>query len=81
MLRPMWLDMGTPHRLPGLILPPSSPLQPSLSPHPTQVRYVSDFFKQRSPPPCTEDPERKPSLPLTPSDPDRNHYSSYRGGP
>ncbi|XP_074834374.1 phospholipid phosphatase 2 [Carettochelys insculpta] len=45
------------------------------------VRYVSDFFKQRSPLQCTEkDPERKPSLPLTISEPDCNHYS-YRGAP
>ena len=44
-----------------------------------QVRYVSDFFKHRPPQQCDEkDPERKPSLPLTMSDPDRNHYS-YRG--
>ena len=46
-----------------------------------QVRYVSDFFKHRPPRQCNEkDPERKPSLPLTMSDPDRNHYS-YRGAP
>uniref|UniRef100_K7F6N2 Phospholipid phosphatase 2 n=1 Tax=Pelodiscus sinensis TaxID=13735 RepID=K7F6N2_PELSI len=45
------------------------------------VRYVSDFFKQRPSLPCEEkDPERKPSLPLTTSDPDCNHYS-YRGAP
>ncbi|NXP03603.1 PLPP2 phosphatase, partial [Thinocorus orbignyianus] len=45
------------------------------------VRYVSDFFKHRPPQQCGEkDPERKPSLPLTMSDPDRNHYS-YRGAP
>ncbi|XP_009707846.1 PREDICTED: LOW QUALITY PROTEIN: lipid phosphate phosphohydrolase 2-like [Cariama cristata] len=45
------------------------------------VRYVSDFFKHRPPRQCDEkDPERKPSLPLTMSDPDRNHYS-YRGAP
>ncbi|XP_014814066.1 PREDICTED: lipid phosphate phosphohydrolase 2 [Calidris pugnax] len=45
------------------------------------VRYVSDFFKHRPPRQCNEkDPERKPSLPLTMSDPDRNHYS-YRGAP
>lgn len=46
-----------------------------------QVRYVSDFFKQRPPRQCDEkDPERKPSLPLTLSDTDRNHYS-YAGAP
>ncbi|XP_077697925.1 phospholipid phosphatase 2 isoform X1 [Eretmochelys imbricata] len=45
------------------------------------VRYVSDFFKQRPPLQCDEkDPERKPSLPLTRSEPDRNHYS-YPGAP
>ncbi|XP_041272632.1 phospholipid phosphatase 2 isoform X1 [Onychostruthus taczanowskii] len=45
------------------------------------VHYVSDFFKQRPPRQCEEkDPERKPSLPLTLSDPDHNHYS-YRGAP
>ncbi|KAM9215258.1 phospholipid phosphatase 2 isoform 2-T2 [Leptosomus discolor] len=45
------------------------------------VRYVSDFFKHRPPRQCNEkDPERKPSLPLTMSDPDCNHYS-YRGAP
>ncbi|XP_064493339.1 phospholipid phosphatase 2 isoform X1 [Pseudopipra pipra] len=45
------------------------------------VRYVSDFFKHRPPRQCEEkDPERKPSLPLTLSDPDHNHYS-YRGAP
>ncbi|NXI57067.1 PLPP2 phosphatase, partial [Chloroceryle aenea] len=38
------------------------------------VRYVSDFFKHRPPQQCSEkDPERKPSLPLTMSDPDCNH--------
>ena len=47
----------------------------------SQVRYVSDFFKERPPRQCGEkDPERKPSLPLTLSDPDCNHYS-YRGAP
>lgn len=46
-----------------------------------QVHYVSDFFKHRPPRQCEEkDPERKPSLPLTLSDPDHNHYS-YRGAP
>uniref|UniRef100_A0A8C5NLI8 Phospholipid phosphatase 2 n=1 Tax=Junco hyemalis TaxID=40217 RepID=A0A8C5NLI8_JUNHY len=45
------------------------------------VHYVSDFFKQRPPRQCEEkDPERKPSLPLTLTDPDHNHYS-YRGAP
>ncbi|NXT71024.1 PLPP2 phosphatase, partial [Chaetops frenatus] len=45
------------------------------------VHYVSDFFKHRPPRQCEEkDPERKPSLPLTLSDPDHNHYS-YRGAP
>ncbi|NXL67304.1 PLPP2 phosphatase, partial [Chordeiles acutipennis] len=45
------------------------------------VRYVSDFFKQRPPRQCHQtDPERKPSLPLTMSDPDRNHYN-YRDAP
>ncbi|KAK4808014.1 hypothetical protein QYF61_016663 [Mycteria americana] len=45
------------------------------------VRYVSDFFKHRPPQQHNEkDPERKPSLPLTMTDPDRNHYS-YRGAP
>ncbi|NXE70254.1 PLPP2 phosphatase, partial [Calcarius ornatus] len=45
------------------------------------VHYVSDFFKQRPPRPCEEkDPERKPSLPLTLSEPEHNHYS-YRGAP
>ncbi|NWY05095.1 PLPP2 phosphatase, partial [Nothoprocta ornata] len=45
------------------------------------VRYVSDFFKQRPPLRCEEkDAERKPSLPLAMSDPDRNHYN-YRGTP
>lgn len=47
----------------------------------SQVRYVSDFFKHRPPRQCDEkDPERKPSLPLTLSDTDRNHYS-YAGAP
>ncbi|XP_054836099.1 phospholipid phosphatase 2 isoform X2 [Eublepharis macularius] len=42
------------------------------------VQYVSDFFKQRSPPPCDEkETGRKPSIPLTPSDPEHNHYG-YR---
>lgn len=46
-----------------------------------QVHYVSDFFKARPPRQCEEkDPERKPSLPLTLSDPEHNHYS-YRGAP
>lgn len=46
-----------------------------------QVRYVSDFFKHRPPRQREEkDPERKPSLPLTLSEPEHNHYS-YRGAP
>uniref|UniRef100_A0A8B9VZQ6 Phospholipid phosphatase 2 n=1 Tax=Anas zonorhyncha TaxID=75864 RepID=A0A8B9VZQ6_9AVES len=45
------------------------------------VRYVSDFFKHRPPLPCDrQDPERRPSLPLTRSDLEHNHYS-YRGTP
>ncbi|NXN89583.1 PLPP2 phosphatase, partial [Bombycilla garrulus] len=45
------------------------------------VHYVSDFFKHRPPRQCEEkDPERKPSLPLTLSDPEHNHYG-YRGAP
>lgn len=55
-----------------------------LSPSPVrlfQVRYVSDFFKHRPPLPCDrQDPERRPSLPLTRSDLEHNHYS-YRGTP
>lgn len=47
----------------------------------SQVHYVSDFFKHRPPRQCEEkDPERKPSLPLTLSDPEHNHYN-YRGAP
>ncbi|NXO65276.1 PLPP2 phosphatase, partial [Phainopepla nitens] len=47
----------------------------------SQVHYVSDFFKHRPPRQCEEkDPERKPSLPLTLSDPEHNHYG-YRGAP
>ncbi|XP_032992713.1 phospholipid phosphatase 2 [Lacerta agilis] len=42
------------------------------------VRYVSDFFKHRPPPPCAENPAaHKPSVPL--SEPDRNHYT-YEDG-
>ncbi|XP_053144400.1 phospholipid phosphatase 2 [Hemicordylus capensis] len=42
------------------------------------VRYVSDFFKQRPPPPCAEkNTSRKPSVPLPLSEPEHNHYS-YR---
>ncbi|XP_061457289.1 phospholipid phosphatase 2 isoform X2 [Rhineura floridana] len=40
------------------------------------VRYVSDFFKQRPPLPCTEkDPGRKPNIPLPLSEAEGNHYS------
>lgn len=48
---------------------------------PSQVRYISDFFKER-PPRCqdpenaeNEDSERKPSLQI--ADTDRNNLYSY----